>query len=221
MKTKLLIIITSVLCCSCVKETSEEKAKLETLPYYQDATFTPNWINPQSDSLKDYHSIPDYKLVNQLGDTVTEKSLQGKIYVTDFFFTTCPGICPKMTTNMQLIQEAFQDDNDVMLVSHSVTPEYDSPDILRNYAEAKGIDANKWLLLTGDRETIYGLGRRFYFVEEDQGLERTDEEFLHTENFVLIDKNKHIRGIYNGLNKVSVSQLIDDIKTLKMEYASL
>jgi protein SCO1/2 len=102
-------------------------------------------------------------------------------------------------------------------LSHSVTPEHDSIPVLKEYAEDKGIDSQKWHLVTGDRDQIYKLGRKDYFVEEDLGLEKDIDEFLHTENFVLIDKDKHIRGIYNGLNKTSVSQLIADIKTLKRE----
>ena len=192
-------------------------SRVENLPYYQEATFTPQWFEPGSDSLESFHRIPSFSLINQAGDTITEKSLDDKIYVADFFFTTCPGICPKMTSNMTLIQEAFLEDEEVMLLSHSVTPELDDVEQLRIYGEAKGIQADKWHLLTGNRKTIYDLGRKSYFVEEDLGLKKSDGEFLHTENFVLIDKNRHIRGIYNGLNKAAVNQLIADIKTLKQE----
>ncbi len=218
MKTKITLVIFTLICFSCSDgKRSKNASRVDQLPYYKEATFTPDWIDTGSELLKDYHKIPAYTLINQLGDTVTEKTLEGKIYVTDFFFTTCPGICPKMTTNMLLVEEAFASDKEVMLLSHSVTPEIDSPEVLKSYAETKGIDANKWLLLTGDRQTIYDLGRKSYFVEEDQGLEKTEDEFLHTENFVLIDQGRHIRGIYNGLSKTSVAQLIADIKTLKQE----
>ncbi|MEM6380943.1 MAG: SCO family protein, partial [Bacteroidota bacterium] len=146
---------------------------------------------------------------------LTEEDVEGKIYVTDFFFTSCPGICPKMTANMMLIQEAFLHDEDVLLLSHSVTPEYDSVAVLKEYAELEGVEDTKWHLLTGDRQMIYDLGRYQYFVEEDLGLVKDTEEFIHTENFVLIDRSRRIRGIYNGLNKAAVSQLIADIKTLQ------
>lgn len=219
MKTKLAILSLVIFSFACSKTATEEvvSSRTETLPFYHEATFTPDWIEPGSDSLKNYHRIPDYTLINQLGDTVTEKTLAGKIYVTDFFFTTCPGICPKMTSNMELVQQAFLEDDEIMLLSHSVTPEWDKPEVLYDYAETKGINSDKWILLTGDRKTIYDLGRKSYFVEEDQGLDRTEDEFLHTENFVLVDQNRHIRGIYNGLNKVAINQLIADIKTLKKE----
>ncbi|MCE7993364.1 MAG: SCO family protein [Roseivirga sp.] len=219
MRTKYLTPLLLLLVVSCSKpgENQAQNSRVETLPFYKEATFTPDWLEPDSEELQDYHKIPAFNLINQLGDTVTEASLTGKIYVSDFFFTTCPGICPKMTTNMGLLQEEFLEDDDIMLLSHSVTPEIDNVIMLQNYAEAKGVKAEKWHLLTGDRKTIYDLGRKSYFVEEDQGVDKTEDEFLHTENFVLIDQNRHIRGIYNGLNKASVSQLIADIKTLKKE----
>ena len=121
-----------------------------------------------------------------------------------------------MTKNMTLLQEEFKDDDDVLLLSHSVTPTIDSVAQLKKYALDKGV-LNNWHLVTGDKKEIYDLGRKFYFVEEDLGEPKGLDDFLHTENFVLIDKNKHIRGIYNGLNKNSVMQLIADIKTLKKE----
>lgn len=219
MQTKHLIPFLLVFMISCGKsETKQEQSsRVETLPFYKEATFTPDWLDPNSEELNNYHKIPAFNLINQLGDTVTENSLAGKIYVSDFFFTTCPGICPKMTTNMARLQEAFLDDDNIMLLSHSVTPEIDNIAMLQNYAEAKDVKAEKWHLLTGDRKMIYDLGRKSYFVEEDQGVDKTEDEFLHTENFVLVDQNRHIRGIYNGLNKASVSQLIADIRTLKKE----
>ena len=221
MQTRYFIfaLLFTLLACGQTKEQTAEAnaSRVTNLPYYHEATFTPDWFEEGSNSLEGYHRIPAFSLINQSGDTVTEKSLDDKIYVADFFFTSCPGICPKMTSNMSLIQEAFLDDDDVLLLSHSVTPELDGVDQLQSYAEAKGINQNKWHLLTGNRKTIYDLGRKSYFVEEDLGLEKSDGEFLHTENFVLIDKNRHIRGIYNGLNKAAVSQLIADIKTLQQE----
>ena len=118
---------------------------------------------------------------------------------------------------MVLLQEAFLQEEDVMLLSHSVTPSIDSVTALKMYAEYQGVESNKWFLTTGDRDLIYRLGRTAYFVEEDLGIEKDLDEFLHTENFVLIDKNRRIRGIYNGLNKTAIAQLITDIKTLQKE----
>ncbi len=209
-----IFLVLSLLACS---ESTPNNSRVASLPYYNEANFTPNWISPGDASLKDFHRISPFQLHNQEGETVTEKTFAGKIYVTDFFFTICPGICPKMTDNMLILQDEFLDDEEVLLLSHSVTPERDSVPVLKSYAEKKGIDSKTWHLVTGTQEEIYKLGRKDYFVEENLGLEKEADEFLHTENFVLIDKNRHIRGIYNGLNKTSIRQLITDIKTLKGE----
>lgn len=211
----LLLSLTLFFSSNC--DSKEKSSRVETLPYYGDASFTPKWHSPGDEVLDSFHQIPPFKLLDQNGAAITEKTFEGKIYVTDFFFTICPGICPKMTANMSILQEAFIDDPDVLLLSHSVTPERDSVPVLKQYAEEHDIDARKWRLATGDREQIYKLGRMDYFVEEDLGLEKTADEFLHTENFVLVDRKRHIRGIYNGLNAASINQLIADVKTVKKE----
>lgn len=215
---KYSIVLISLIITGCRQ--SKEKSKIKEndfLPFYSEATFTPHWLNPKSDSLSNFHQVPDFKFTNQEGEVITEESFSGKIYVADFFFTSCPGICPKMTKNMKLLQDEFINDDEVLLLSHSVTPERDSVEVLKQYAEKKGVKSSKWHLVTGSRDEIYHLGRNAYFVEEDLGIEKKQDEFLHTENFVLVDKNRRIRGIYNGLNKTSVNQLIKDIKTLKTE----
>lgn len=198
------------------KPKNEKSSRVAQLPYYVDATFTPKWIGDESgkDGL---HKIPPFSLVNQLGDTITEHTFDNKIYISDFFFTACPGICPKMTSNMLLVQEEFKEDEAVLLLSHSVTPKYDSVPILKRYAAVKGVLPNKWHLVTGERKEIYDLGRYGYFVEEDLGTPKGENDFLHTENFILVDRHRHIRGIYNGLNRTAIAQLIADIKTLKKE----
>ena len=216
-KTNLLLIALFSLLLSCGSIEEGNKSRVAALPFYMDATFTPYWIEPGSAALESFHKISRFQLVNQEGDTITEQTFEGKIYVTDFFFTSCPGICPKMTENMALLQEAFLEDEAVLLLSHSVTPNRDSVPILKKYAQNKGIESGKWHLATGSRAAIYKLGREDYFVEEDLGLVKEVDEFLHTENFVLIDQNRHIRGIYNGLNKSAIKQLIADIETLKAE----
>ncbi len=207
---------------SCEPSPSQETAtsRVADLPYYNEATFTPRWFESEAEVPNDFHQIPAFNLINQSGEEVTEKDVEGKLFVVDFFFTTCPGICPKMTDNMALVQQAFLEDEDVLILSHSVTPEYDSASVLKNYADRKGVVEGKWYLLTGDRDAIYDLGRHQYFVEEDLGLTKSPDDFLHTENFILVDGNRHIRGIYNGLNKTSVNQLILDVTALKLEGSS-
>ena len=207
------LIFTIVLINAC-EEKPKNNSRVVYLPYYNSADFTPRWLSPNSDSLKSFHNIKPFRLTNQNGQLVTEKTFEGKIYVADFFFTTCPGICPRMTNNMALLQEEFKDNPKVLLLSHYITPSIDSVSVLKEYANVKGIDANKWHITTGERSEIYDLGRNYYFIEEDLGIEKSDDDFLHTENFVLVDENRHIRGIYNGLKKNSLKQLIADIYTL-------
>lgn len=211
------LLILFVFLFSCKKSTKEGfTSRVDSLPYYNEASFTPKWIDAKSEILKSFHKIPNFNLTNQNGEKITQKAFENKIYVTDFFFTTCPGICPIMTKNMNLVQEAYKNDDSILMLSHSVTPTKDSVPQLQNYAVEKNIGKN-WHLVTGDKKEIYDLGRKWYFVEENLGEPKGVDDFLHTENFILIDKNKHIRGIYNGLNKNSVKQLIADIETLKKE----
>jgi protein SCO1/2 len=187
---------------------------VEELPYYNEANFTPVWMTSGTVP-NDFHQIPSFSLINQKGNEFTEKNLDNKLTVVDFFFTSCPGICPKMTDNMMMVQEAFLTNDLVQIISHSVTPEYDSVEVLQEYASLKGINDEKWHLLTGDRKIIYDLGRNHYFIEEDLGLLKDLNDFIHTENFVLIDHHRRIRGIYNGLNKTSIRQLIADTEMLQ------
>ncbi|QHI38865.1 hypothetical protein IMCC3317_42650 [Kordia antarctica] len=213
-----LLVVVSFLLFNCKNDTRKPlDSRVATLPFYKEASFTPYWFESGSEAQKSFHQIPAFSLTNQEGETITEATFANKIYVTDFFFTTCPGICPKMTANMDILQQEFKDDAEILLLSHSVTPEMDSVPVLKAYAKNKGIESKKWHLVTGERSEIYDLGRNHYFVEENLGKPKTDDDFLHTENFVLIDKNRQIRGIYNGLNKTAVQQLIADIKTLKLE----
>ncbi|MDF9799313.1 protein SCO1/2 [Catalinimonas alkaloidigena] len=212
---QLVILMIIVVLASCNNSSKQETSSVDVLPYYDEATFTPKWYDSEGLVPQDFHKIPEFSLINQLGDSVSEKLLDGKITIVDFFFTSCPGICPKMTGNMTLVQEEFLNDDHIMILSHSVTPEHDSVSVLKDYAIEKGVVDGKWHLLTGDRKEIYMLGRSEYFVEEDLGLVKSPDDFLHTENFILVDANRHIRGIYNGLNKTAINQLIADIKTLE------
>jgi protein SCO1/2 len=188
--------------------------KQQQLPYYNTPDFTPKWEMADE---KTFHKIRPFTLLNQENKTFTEKDIEGKICVADFFFTTCPGICPKMTNSMADIQKEFIYDDEVLLLSHSVNPEKDNVAVLKEYAKNKKINFIRWKLLTGDKNEIYDLGRKYYFVEEDEGIRKGNDIFLHTENFILIDKQRHIRGIYNGLDPNSINNLIKDVKILKEE----
>lgn len=218
-----LFIILLIIFVGCKKELKkelvekQESSRVDYLPYYNEESFTPHWITPNSKEEKQFHKIPDFKLVNQLGETVTQKTFDNKIYITDFFFASCPGICPQMTSSMFKLQEEFINDSDILFLSHSVTPTLDSVPVLKQYAKMNGVIDNKWHLVTGDKNMIYDLGRNQYFVENDLGIPKDINDFLHSENFLLIDKNKHIRGIYNGLKIASMAQLAIDINALKKE----
>lgn len=217
MLNRFFLLIGFIIMISC-KSNNKEKmsSRVDVLPFYNEASFTPRWLSSLDTDLDDFHSIPDFNFINQDGRVVNQNTFKNKIYVADFFFTTCPGICPKMTANMSVVADKFKNDTTVLFLSHSVTPSIDSVAQLKKYALDKNIGKN-WHLVTGNKKEIYDLGRQAYFVEENLGEPKGLDDFLHTENFVLIDKNKHIRGIYNGLNKNSVLQLIEDIKTLKKE----
>jgi protein SCO1 len=207
MKHIVAIIFLALVVVSC-------KEKVRKLPYYDTADFTPKWAMKDA---KTFHAIRTFNLTDQQGNAFTEKNLDGKICVADFFFTSCPGICLKMALSMGDLQKEFLSDDAVLLISHSVTPGKDSVPILKNYADAKEVQYKRWRLLTGSKNEIYNLGRKFYFVEEDLGVNSDTSIFLHTENFVLIDKDRHIRGIYNGLDNNSMTALKNDIKELKKE----
>ena len=186
------------------------------LPIYQPNRVDASLVDSTIQYKKKYHKIADFELINQNGETVTQDTYKDKIYVADFFFTTCQTICPIMTDQMFRVQQEILNDDEVMLLSHSVTPEIDSVAQLKRYAIEKGVNDKKWNLVTGDRKQIYDLARKSYLVVKDDNSE--DYGMVHTENFALIDKNKQIRGLYNGVSPTSVDSLIQDIKRLKKEY---
>lgn len=188
--------------------------ELAELPYYGSAEFTPHWFKSDSPELADFHQVPEFSFTDQQGESVTLDTVKDKIYVASFFFTSCPGICPRMRSQLSKVQSEFLNDDDVIIISHSIQPGNDTVEVLQQYAQKNGIKAQKWHLVTGEREQIYALARNAYFANEDLGEFVSNEDFLHTENLVLVDKNRHIRGIYNGLNNTSVTNLITDTKLL-------
>jgi protein SCO1/2 len=163
-----------------------------------------------------YHTIQPFSFINQFNDTVTEKTIANKIYVTDFFFATCQSICPKMSSQLVHVQNAFKNDKDVLLLSHTVNPSNDTVEVLNGYAQTYGAIKNKWHLLTGNKKAIYDMARYSYLVNALQE-DGSAEGFLHSELFILIDKQKRIRGFYDGTDSVAVVKLISEIKLLKQE----
>jgi len=187
------------------------------LPIYQPAEVSFELVDSSLQHIKKYHKIANFSLTNQNGNRISQRDYQGKIYVADFFFTTCPSICPIMTNNMAYIQSKIMDDPQVKLLSFSVTPEIDSVPQLKKYALEKGVNDKKWNLLTGDKKEIYTLARKSYFVVKEDG-DGGPHDMIHTENFVLVDPDKRIRGYYDGTDKAAMENLLADLKTLKEEY---
>ncbi len=188
------------------------------LPIYQPSMVSQELVDSTLHYKKKYHTISDFKLVNQNGVPITQKNYDDKIYVADFFFTTCPTICPIMTKNMAQIQNSILDDSEVLLLSHSVTPDIDSVAQLKKYALEKGVMDTKWNLVTGDKKQIYELARKSYLAVKTDG-DGGPYDMIHTENFILVDKERRIRGFYDGTNPEEIQKLLQDIKVLKASYA--
>ncbi len=189
-------------------------ADKNTLPIYGERETTVKTVEGKEVTDTIYHTIPDFSFVNQYGDSVTNKSLDGKIYVADFFFTTCPSICPIMHRNMLTVYNEFKSTPDVNIISFTIDPKHDSVDVLKTYADKLGISGNSWLLLQGQKESTYQLSKSFLVTTPKEDVK---EKFIHDGYFILVDKQKRVRGMYDGTNEKEVDKLIADIKTLKSE----
>ena len=187
------------------------------LPIYQPANVNSDLVDSTLLDVRKYHTITDFSLTNQNGETITQDNYKDKIYIADFFFTTCQTICPVMTDNMARIQNDILDDEEVMMLSHTVTPEIDSVEQLKRYAIEKGVIDKKWNLVTGDKKQIYDLARKSYMAVKSIPFE-DPYVMIHTENFMLIDKKRQIRGYYDGTKPEDIDRLLNDIKILKKEY---
>ncbi|WP_152286258.1 SCO family protein [Flavicella marina] len=186
------------------------------LPVYNPVDVNPKLVDASLHHVRKNHKVGDFSLIDQNNDTITQEVYKNKIYVADFFFTRCGTICPIMTNNMAIIQKEFMNDTSVLLLSHSVTPEMDSVPILKEYAVNKGVDDAKWHIVTGEKKQIYNLARKSYFAVLDEG-DGGAQDFIHTEQFVLIDKKKRIRGFYDGTDLKEIERIIADIYLLKKE----
>ncbi|MCI9844494.1 SCO family protein [Flavobacterium pectinovorum] len=188
----------------------------KTLPIYNPADVNQELVDSTVQYKSKYHTIADFSFVNQNGDTITQKNYEGKIYVADFFFTTCGSICPKMTTNLADVQKAILNNPKVMLLSHTVFPETDSIPVLKAYAIKHGVVDSKWNLVTGDKKEIYTMARKSYLAVK---LGRPDQlyDMVHTENFVLVDQKRRVRGFYDGTDKEDIKRLLEDIDFLCKE----
>ncbi|KUJ61090.1 cytochrome C oxidase assembly protein [Flavobacteriaceae bacterium CRH] len=188
----------------------------KTLPIFNPADVNPELVDSTVQYKSKYHTIADFSFVNQNGDTITQKNYEGKIYVADFFFTTCGSICPKMSTNLSEVQKAVLNNPKVMLLSHTVFPEVDSVSVLKAYAVKYGVVDSKWNLVTGDKKEIYKMARKSYLAVK-QGRPDQLYDMVHTENFVLVDQKRRVRGFYDGTNKEEIKRLLEDIDFLSQE----
>lgn len=210
MKTPLLYLPILLLLCSCGNNKVSSNHEQLLLPVYGEKVIAKNGI----DTI--YHTIADFNFVNQFGDSISQKTTEGKIYVADFFFATCQSICPIMSTQLTRVQDSCKNTPNVLLLSHTVNPMHDTVEVLAEYGKKYGAIQNKWHLLTGEKKKIYSLAKESYLVNalEDDGSE---EGFLHSETFLLIDTQRRIRGIYDGTDTLQVNKLIQDITLLQTE----
>jgi protein SCO1/2 len=207
-----VLLVLSVIIISVIYQILKPK---EVLKIYQPADVSTELVDSTLQYVKKYHTIADFSLTNQNGKMITQNTYSDKIYVADFFFTTCQTICPIMTDHMVKIQEELKNDDEVLLLSHTVTPEIDSVAQLKKYAMEKGVDDAKWNLVTGDKKEIYDLARKSYLAAKD--VPYSENNLVHTENFVLVDKKKRIRGFYDGTDPEAIEKLLADIQILKQE----
>lgn len=219
-KYRLFLIVLAVLSVVILFLFKSALTPRKHLKVYSPADVNPELVDSTVQYIARDHKIADFAFTNQNGKTITQNDYKGKIYVADFFFTTCPTICPKMTDNMGWLQEQIKNMPEVMLLSHSVTPDIDTPEVLKEYAHKKGVIDSKWNLVTGKKQDIYYIARKSYLaVKTTDSSELYD--MVHTENFILVDKEGRIRGFYNGTNldkdvkgEKNVKQLLEDIKWL-------
>ena len=216
-KYKLFITTLFVLSCIIITLFYNILSPTRILPIYQPAQVNYELVDSTIQYQKKYHRIANFSLTNQNGDTITQEFYKDKIYVADFFFTTCQTICPIMTDHMYDIQKQTISDPEVLLLSHSVTPEVDNVAQLKRYAKKKLVNSSKWNLVTGNKKQIYELARKSYLAVKNAG-NGGPFDMIHTENFMLIDKKRQIRGFYDGTDSEEIERLLEDIKVLKASY---
>jgi len=216
-KYKLFGIVFSILSVTIMFLFYNALQPKKTLAIYQPSMVNTELVDSTLQHVKKYHTIADFSLTNQNGKTITQNDYKGKIYIADFFFTTCPTICPIMTKNMAEIQEQIINDTNVLLLSHSVTPVIDSVAQLKKYALEKGVVDAKWNLVTGDKKQIYELARKSYLAVKTDG-DGGPFDMIHTENFILVDKERRIRGFYDGTKTEEIEKLMVDLEILKASY---
>ena len=215
MKIYFGLFVLIIFSCQKMSKIYKDSEYTIELPYYNEPTFTPIWLDKSDPKIKNIHSIKTFDFQNQEGKWISQSNLKGKIYIANFFFTSCTTVCPKMATNLLKVQNEFSNNDKVKIMSHTVMPWVDNQKRLKEYGEINNIDSKFWYLLTGPKDEIYKIARESYFADEGFGKSVTTiEDFIHTEKFFLIDSNNKIRAIYNGTLSLETNRMIEDIKSL-------
>ncbi len=211
MKNIWMFLLVIVVCTGLVYQAIDllEKTALP-LPVYGEKIQTPDG--------EIAHSVPPFEFINQLGEAVSDKDIAGKIWVANYIFTSCPTICPQMTRNLQPVHDYYRNDIEVQMLSFTVDPKRDQPERLKKFAERYNVQHEKWYFLTGEKKALYRLARKGFYLSATEG-DGDKGDFIHSENVVLIDQNRRIRGIYNGTDEKAIRQLMNDINKLKKEKA--
>lgn len=210
MKIKLIIAASFILLAAC--NTSEKR-----LPILGEREPVEKIIDGKTVTDTIYQTIPDFSFINQDSSILTQKDFEGKIYVADFFFTSCTSICPGMHRNMLKVYEEFKGNSSVKILSHTIDFKYDTPSRLKNYANKLGITGDQWQFAKGSKDSVYALAEKKYLVAVSEDKTATDG-FIHQGWFILVDKERRLRGAYDGTKSDQVDQLIQDMKTLLEEY---
>ena len=215
MKIYFGLFVLIIFSCQKMSKNNKDSEYTIELPYYNEPTFTPIWLDKSDPKIKNIHSIKTFDFQNQEGKWISQSNLKGKIYIANFFFTSCTTVCPKMATNLLKVQNEFSNNDKVKIMSHTVMPWVDNQKRLKEYGKTNNIDSKFWHLLTGPKDEIYKIARESYFADEGFGKSVTTiNDFIHTEKFFLIDSNNKIRAIYNGTLSLETSRMIEDIKSL-------
>ncbi|WP_299823311.1 SCO family protein [uncultured Pontibacter sp.] len=212
---KYTLSLAAALCLGYFPACNHSEATEKTLPILGERQAVERVVDGKTvvDTL--YHQVPDFAFVNQDSQRVTQQTFAGKIYVTDFFFTTCPTICPKMKSQMLRVYEQYKDEPNLVLLSHTIDPQHDTVAVLKDYAERLNVQTDKWQFVTGDKDSIYDVALKYMVTAMED--EQEAGGFVHSGAFVLVDENRRIRGIYDGTDPAQVDRLINDIPVLLKE----
>ena len=213
----LLMGILSLCTFSCTRPYQSKDPNPDQLPFFRDPRLTPEWIDDDDPVRGSIHKIPAFSLIDQTGTQFTEAGMDGRICVTNFFFSRCRSICPRMTNQLTYLQDTLGKMTNIRFLSFSVDPEVDSVPVITAYSDRYGMHTDTWKLLTGPRDSIYHIARKGFFAGDSTGLTSISDEFLHTENVILTDSKRRIRGVYNGTLRVEMDRLHEDILMLLKE----